>query len=479
MAAIIHKLVRILAFGAMAVAVLPAAVLGPVLFPANAAEDDDEGGPDEDGGAAKDEGKGKDESTSSWELTIKLNRALLVWDDGQGTQVYSVNNSYDVAVEGSQQLDQNWTAGTTLSLETNFPKAESVDQLHREGDGFVAEVEEATVNIARSKWGTITVGHADSSSSDVDNINLAGPDELANAAVEDWIQDFYLRATGFAGDAGLADGRRHAFNAGSDALRWGDYIPGTLADETGRYITYVAPKLMGFEAAASVGQPEEILLAKTELAPDEFLFTDRTGGLYADVALRYSADWEKTFRIKSGIAVWRDTTEEAGAEEPTEDTGIGGSIAVMHIPSGLNIAASYSFEGHTDRCAEPGEVSGKCRGPDRYLYVKGGIVRDWTEGSRTALYGEYYKGWREENQSNESLALAFNDETAEELKHSVVTVWGVGVTQQISSAELYAGYRHYDLDVDLIGPGDRPVRGRHVEDMHVVKAGLKIRLHLP
>jgi hypothetical protein len=74
-----------------------------------------------------------------------------------------------------------------------------------------------------------------------------------------------------------------------------------------------------------------------------------------------------------------------------------------------------------------------------------------------ALYGEYYKGWREENESNESLALA----------------------QQISSAELYAGYRHYDLDVDLIGPGDRPVRGRHVEDMHVVKAGLKIRLHLP
>src|SRR3712207_8854983 len=54
-------------------------------------------------------------------------------------------------------------------------------------------------------------------------------------------------------------------NVESDELRWGDYIPGLLAGESGRFVTYVSPEVMGFEASASVGQPQEIFLRKTEL----------------------------------------------------------------------------------------------------------------------------------------------------------------------------------------------------------------------
>ncbi len=93
-------------------------------------------------------------------------------------------------------------------------------------------------------------------------------------------------------------------------------------------------------------------------------------------------------------------TEEVDAIEDTEDTGFGGSFAARHNPTGLNFAVNYAIESFTDDCAEPGAVSGDCRGNDEFLYLKGGLVRDFVEWGPTAFYGERYWGWTSPNESD-------------------------------------------------------------------------------
>ena len=156
-------------------------------------------------------------------------------------------------------------------------------------------------------------------------------------------------------------------------MRWGDFIDGPLAGDSGRFVSYTTPEMAGFAASAAVGQGQEILLLKN----GAFEFNQKDRGLFVDGALRYAGELGGAFHVEGGIGAWRDTTQEQGAIEPTDDRGLGGSIAVRHMPTGLNIAVNAALESHTDMCDEdPGAVTGLCRGADRFLYVKGGIVRD-------------------------------------------------------------------------------------------------------
>ena len=63
-----------------------------------------------------------------------------------------------------------------------------------------------------------------------------------------------------------------------------------------------------------------------------------------------------------------------------------------------------------------------------------------------------------------------------ELKDSLATVWGIGVVQKIESwnAEVYLGYRHYHLDVDLVGSAGS-VADKGIDDFDAVMAGAAFR----
>src|SRR5215208_5949304 len=77
-------------------------------------------------------------------------------------------------------------------------------------------------------------------------------------------------------------------------LRWGDFFRPALGGRTGRFLSYVTPQVGGFEAAASVGQPQDITFVKGQQG-----FEDRTNGLVTDAALRYRGDWGP-FRVLAG-----------------------------------------------------------------------------------------------------------------------------------------------------------------------------------
>jgi hypothetical protein len=429
-------------------------------------EDDNE--EDDDGDDEEDE----DAPSSPWTFSGIITRALLPWNDGAKRGLRIVDNPQDSSgfgVEGEFDLGKDWTAGTTIYLDTYYGSADTVHQRDLNGSGTFIGLSDAYFEIGHEKWGELVVGLQSSATDEIDSINLAESDMVADASVSNWNSSFFLRRAG--PGATLATG---------DAdLRWGDFLDGPLGGSSGRFVTYISPDVLGFEASASIGRPESIALVDM----GQFVFDRTERGMFTDAALRYSADWGETFRVSAGIGIWKDTSREWDADEPTNDRGWGGSLALMHIPTGLNIAGNFGTVSHTKQCAEPGEVSGRCRGADRFIYTKGGIVRDLFTWGPTAFYGEYYKGWKAQHESDHDVLrfLEVTEDLAEELKGSVATVWGAGVAQTINptsarpyTTELYLGYRRYELDLHLIGSAG-PVPARQIKDFNVVMAGLTIR----
>lgn len=433
----------------------------------------------------EDEDEDENEEEKQWTLSGVVNHALLLSSDGDKLAVNPVDNPQDstgITLEGRFDLAHDSEAGVTLSLDVTHASADSIDQIDWNGDGIVVELPYAFAEFDHERWGTIAIGQTNSASDEIDNINLSGSDAITDASLNNWNGNFFLRATGVAEYAGLATGTAGAYNYdetdldSNEAVRWGDFIDGKFAGESGRFVSYTTPELMGFAVSAALGQPQEIFLVKD----GAFEFNQKTHGIFTDAAVRYAGEFSD-FRVEGGIGAWRDTTREAGAEEPTDDRGLGGSLAVRHTPTGLNVAVNAGIESHTSNCAEPGDVTGLCRGPDRFVYVKGGIVRNDLVGwGPTALYGEFYSGRKAQHTSADGILRTFDveDGDAAELAGSTGTAWGVGVVQQLSSAvthgpvtDLYVGYRHYTLGVDLLDGSGAAVPARSIEDLDMLLAG--------
>ena len=108
------------------------------------------------------------------------------------------------------------------------------------------------------------------------------------------------------------------------------------------------------------------------------------------------------------------------------------------------------------------------------------MVRDFISWGPTAVYGEFFKSWKEWNDSDPDLVASLwtgpEDEIPTlELKSSDTTGWGFGALQRISriNTEMYLGVRHYNVDFNLIGE-DGSVPARDFEDFLTVVAGLTI-----
>jgi hypothetical protein len=466
-------------------------------------DDEDDGSEDDEDDEDENENDDKDDSeenenerTSSWTLSGTVTRALLPWSDGGRRGIRIVDNPQDstgISLAGEFGLGQGWTAGATFSLYAYYASSDTVTQLDWNGDGTYIQPSDAYFNIGHEKWGEIVVGLQSPATDGIDSINLSESDMVADASVSSWNSNFFLRRAG--PGVGLATGRESALtgddtrgadegdetsgNAASADLRWGDFLDGPLAGSVGRFITYVSPDIMDFEVAASIGRPEYI--AFVDQGNSVYDRTER--GFFRDLALRYSADWGDAFEVSAGLGVWKDTSGERDADEPTKDSGWGGSFALKHVSTGMSFAVNYGTTSHTNGCSEPGDVTGRCRGDDRFLYMKAGIVRNPFEWGPTAFYGEHYRGWKAQHETDDDVLrfLEAKEGMAEELKGSTASVWGFGIAQTIKATsvkpyttELYLGYRHYDLDVRLIGSAG-PVPSRRIKDFDVIMAGVTIR----
>jgi predicted porin len=416
-------------------------------------------------------------------LTGKVSRALLFWDDGRERNTYVVDNDFDstdVHFEGEAKIGKGSKAGFEIDINVLSATSDKVDQLV-DNPGGVFDLSDAYFFIENERLGKVRVGLNDSATDKVDNLQLAEADVAADNGPQSWNESFFLRA----GTGELLTG-----------VRWDDFFPSDIGGSD-NLVTYISPEIMGFEASVAWGK-------------DDFW----------DVALRYKGEWAKAIEVQAAIGYARDMTEghsaavfdpvagrQIGDKPIVEDSHWAAGLALKHKPTGLNIAVNYSREEHTDDCqkiasvpggqhavSDRGVVSGECRGPDEFVYVIGGIIRDLLPSlGRTAFYGEYFWGQRERNESDTAklAALQLNvTQPAQELKESVVTVWGFGVVQKINDEpkkkgdsakpviELYLGYKHFELDVDLIAnslAGPISVPSKKIEDFDVIGAGITIK----
>ena len=159
-------------------------------------------------------------------------------------------------------------------------------------------------------------------------------------------------------------------------------------------------------------------------------------------------------------------------------------MAVKHLNTGLNFAINAGTVHHSSSCADPGAVSGRCRGDDKFLYLKGGVVRNFNAWGPTAIYAEHYNGWRNQRESDQPVlsALELNVGTAAEMKGSTERMWGFGIVQTIKgkksddfATDLYLGYRNYSLNVDLLSAGGGAVSSIGIRDFSAVMAGMRFR----
>jgi hypothetical protein len=470
---------------AFAIAVAGVSVYQP---PAMAQEDEDEKkeGAKKKNGNGNGEGEESKEEEEGWTFKAKLNRPMMLWNDGPGGFTPTPGGLGNQRTRGARFVDgeqdnsgaeaeykfkiiEGWTGTLKFGVDATYAKQDTVSQFDRDGNGTEVKLNDTLFELGHEKYGKWSVGLQDSASDGTSDINLSGSNVVADAEVNNWNNDFFLRAAG----RGLIN------------VRWGEFFAGPDVGDSGSYIKYTTPKFMGFEASVSVGQPLDIRLFTPQEGRSGPLVTeDHDNGLQTDFGLRYSQKFGDAFVVKAGLGLFKNSAEERDAEEPLRDTGVGGSFAVRHLPTGLNFAVNAATLKHTETCRELGAVSRGCRGPDTFVYLKAGVVRDYFGWGNTAFYGEYYKGWRKQNLSDDEFlrSLELNPDQAVELASSVMDVWGLGISQTIDptstrhyATDLYVGYRQYSVDVSLLGADGAAVPTRPINDFRALMAGVRLR----
>jgi hypothetical protein len=144
-----------------------------------------------------------------------------------------------------------------------------------------------------------------------------------------------------------------------------------------------------------------------------------------------------------------------------------GSIALMHTPTGLNIAfaAGREFEGGISLTPIAIPNPTNTDNNASFWHVEGGISQNFFGPGNTSVYGEYG------SYDDGSLAVA---PTAAVLGvDPTTTVWGLGVVQNFDAAatELYIAYRHWENDTDTGTGADATSDG----EVSQVLAGMRIK----
>jgi hypothetical protein len=174
-------------------------------------------------------------------------------------------------------------------------------------------------------------------------------------------------------------------------------------------------------------------------------------------SLRYAGEFGG-FRLAAGIGIQSlDPVNIAGsiddATNARGETEWSGSLAVMHVASGLFAQGHYA---RTDY--ELGVHNALQDADARFWMIQAGITKNWWGLGNTSFYGEY-------GQADDQGAGFYANVTNDRVKFH-----GIGVVQQIDAAamELYLGWRHFETDITT--NVDVPTA-----DLDIVHGGARIR----
>jgi predicted porin len=335
-------------------------------------------------------------------LTVygKVNQAIQWWDDGQETNIYNFTNDTSrtrFGLKGKAKITGDWYAGYRIEIGLRAPDQGDLSAASARGDGQEFDLRHSYWTLGNKQYGDINVGQTSMAHDGIQQFTTARTSHFANQDIFDANDDFDIVGLGTVEWSTLA----YVFEPGEGSR--------------GNVIRYDSPKYSGFQFRAHYGE-------------------DDIWG----VALRYS-ETIGNFKVKGGIGYGEMTeadeecTEDGASAVKSHCTEYGGSLSIMHEPSGLFATGAYGIR--------EDDQKGDLFGDDEVSHwmVQGGIEQQWIPLGDTTIFGGY--------QEHEAGAIGVHD--GKDITDSKIEMFEVGLNQHISAAamDLYLHYKHYDADV--------------------------------
>ncbi len=439
-------------------------------------------------------------------ITGQVNRVITWWDDGHSSKVYygldNTNSSSRFSLLGEARVNPSVKMGFEIMIEIEVGGTSSkASQFDEDGKNAIFGVAALTApgatvppvygvgltsansanvdayfgDARRVAWwiehkdlGRLTVGRFESAGV-VNTIDLAGISVVGGSSSALLNGSFFIRdalnrtlAVTFAtiGDPAATQGR-------SELVR------------------YDSPSWNGFIYSSSVGE----------------------AGDYWGTMLRYASEFSG-FRVAAGIGYERISDRASGTVIGPLDAGFfgiqpditawGGSLAFLHVSSGLFIQGHYLAADYFNPVA-PGAGSNYwgqtlspstvAKSPANQWLIQGGIAKNWFGVGNTALYAEY--GVSNDWGASAGAGRQFDvDPTTAgcqvtspagplgsgltglcNVTDTKLTLFGLGIVQNFDAAatELYLGYRKFEPEITNAGVGVA------VEDFHQITGGARVK----
>ena len=318
-----------------------------------------------------------------------VTKGLLIWDNGDNSDTYVVDNDAlgsVVGFKGEATMKPGLKAGFKVELQVQDAASSTVTEVSDDPADNLS-IRHSYVYIESERFGRFTIGQQSTASDGAAEVTLA------NTLITSSVDHGSSIRIGGSGTAVLSD-----FASDFDGVR----------DDL---VRYDSPSIYGFIVSAAWGDDD-----------------------YYDVALRFAKEWNSV-KIAAAVAYANSSPDQLVGADFDQ---VIGSIAVMHVPTGL--FASFSAG---EREFEDGDDAS-------FWYVQGGIEKKWLSYGTTTFFGEYgiYSD------------LASEGSEAEKI--------GLGAVQHFDSAavDIYANATFWSFEQD--GPGE-------LEDLTTVMIGSRIQ----
>ncbi len=285
---------------------------------------------------------GKKQVTLS--ISGQVNRVSFIADDGELNSFFhsdNENSSTRWRLIGKAKIDSEWSAGLKIEQDIGQSNNSSRTKINFSNeddtvDDTSFDNRQMNVWVKSKSAGKLTLGKSDMASNNIVQIDLSGTGMVQYSGANDIGGGFSYRTSGSSG-AAIGPSISAVYNQMDGLSRR-------------NLIRYDTPKFAGFTIGVSHGQ----------------------GDLW-DIAGRYSANYKQAgLKVSAGIAYW-----EFGKNSNINDSGIGGSVSVLHS-SGFNLTFAAATQNREDPTSDDAD-------DPVTFYVKPGFQFNATSLGKTAV----------------------------------------------------------------------------------------------
>lgn len=386
-------------------------------------------------------------------LSGAVNRAVLVWDDGEERNAYAVTGDNDNTVltaEGeADNLGSGWSVGFVFDFDVLDAGSSDVSQVDTRGTREI-QLGELSLWIKNERLGEISIGKtsAKGSSGGANELDLSGTEAASYVGIADIGGGFLLRRADLRSPRGLL------------GVSWDDLID-SLDEPDGNVIAYDSPELYGVSVSAFWGADDIWNVAAGT--------KESIGG---------------QFEIAAAIA-YNENLQGQLDDLPDHKT-VSGSISVLHTPSGLSLTYASGWRAYMQPVQLNDGTTATPGGPS-FGYLKAGWRTNLIPLGDTATYAEYgrFRDFLSEGADAGKVeglgglapgTACTSAGVACFVSGSDASIWGLGVVQFVdnANAQVYLGYRHLEAGIGLTDSQGGKVKPVPLTGLDTLMAGMLI-----